>query len=322
MRTILVTGGAGFIGSNLAQALCARDTHRIVVCDALGTGEKWRNLLGAPIADFVAPSDLFDWLALQPEAPETIVHFGSHASSTETDAGALVASNHTFSSLLWRWATEHGSRFLYASSFGVYGNGEHGFADGEDLAAMAQLRPVHPQGWSKLLFDRFAATEALGGRAPSQWAGLRFFNVYGPNEAHKGDQRSVIHKAYPNALHDQPVKLYRAPAGNPPMMRDFIHVDDAIAVTLWLLDHPEISGIYNVGTGVARSFEDMAHSVFAALGKAPHIKPIEMPSEVERIYQYHAQADLTRLRAAGYEGEFRGLEKGVKDYLAHLHTGH
>lgn len=314
MRTILITGGAGFLGSNLAHALCQRGKHRIVVCDALGSGEKWRNLLGAPISDLVAPNDLFDWLSMQAEPPETIVHFGSHASSTESDVGALVASNHTFSSIVWRWAVEHGSRFLYASSFGVYGNGEHGFPDGEDLAVMASLRPVHPQGWSKLLFDRFAASEAAEGRAPKQWAGLRFFNVYGPNEAHKGDQRSIIHKAYPNALHDQPVKLYRAPAGKV-MRRDFVYVDDAIAVVLWLLDHPEINGIYNVGTGQARSFDDMAAAVFGALGKPVQTKSIDMPPEVEGIYQYQTQADLTRLRAAGYAGTFRNLEDGVKDYV-------
>ena len=323
MKTILVTGGAGFLGSNLVHSLVARGTHRIVVCDHLGADDKWRNLLSSPIDEVVSPPNLFYWLEMQPEdSVDAILHFGTPASTTEGDVGLLVEANLNLSSLLWRWCAENGVRFFYASSFGVYGQGENGCADGEDLAAMAKLRPVNPQGWSKLLFDRFAARQSHTGQAPKQWAGLRFYSLYGPNEYHKGDQRSVIHKAFPNVMGGHAVKLFRpshasyqAPGS---ITRDFTYVLDAAKVVLWLLDNPQVSGIFNMGSGEAIGFEAMAEALGTALGKKAQVKYVEMPQEIERGYQYQTHSSNSRLKTAGYTTPILGVADGIKHYVDHF----
>jgi ADP-L-glycero-D-manno-heptose 6-epimerase len=320
-KIILVTGGGGFIGSNLVASLVARGTHRVVVCDEFGADDRWHNLLSSPIDEIISPSNLFYWLEMHHDALESVLHFGSIATTTEKHSGMLIEGNVALPSLLWRFCTSHGKRFFYASSYAVYGQGEHGFIDGTDLAQMAKYRPMHPQGWATLTFDRYVAAQSQHAESrPPQFAGLRFFNTYGPNEYHKGDQRSIIHKAYPNATHDRPVKLLKS--SNPEMtpdklQRDMIYVLDAVEVILWLLDNPSVSGIFNVGTGRARKYEDVAACVFGALGKTPQIKYAEMSPEMERNYQWFSQADISGLRAAGYDKPFRSLEEGVVHYIKH-----
>jgi ADP-L-glycero-D-manno-heptose 6-epimerase len=319
-RLILVTGGAGFIGSNIVANLCEAGHWDVAVCDRLreaGAG-KWLNLAKHPIADFVAPEALFDWLAQRGDEVEAIVHMGAISSTTEPDADKIIHTNFTLSRDLWRWCVEHKRRLIYASSAATYGDGEAGFADADDLASLQALRPLNAYGWSKALFDIFARREADRGAAPPQWAGLKFFNVYGPNEYHKGGMKSVIAQIWPKVAAGETVKLFkshRPDYADGGQLRDFVYVRDAADVAAWLVEHPEVSGVYNLGTGQARSFADLARAVFAAAGKPPMIDYIDTPEVIRDRYQYFTEADMARLRAAGYAGQFTGLEAGAADYV-------
>ena len=319
MQTILITGGAGFIGSNIAAELCARGTHRIVVCDVLGSGDKWRNLRKHPIYEVIAPSNLFYWLDMFGSSLDAIVHMGAISSTTETNVDLFLETNQTLSTLLYRWCAESGKRFIYASSAATYGNGTQGFEDDASLAALNSLRPLNPYGWSKHLVDRYIATALeLGETAPPQSAGLKFFNVYGPNEYHKEDQRSVVRVKFDDALAGKTVKLfksYRADYHNGGQKRDFIYVKDCVNVVLWLLDNPGVSGLFNVGTGKARTFDELARALFAALGKQPSIDFFDMPETLRDKYQYFTEARMDRLRKAGYTAAFTSLEDGVRNYV-------
>ncbi len=319
MKTIVVTGGGGFVGSNIVAALAQKGQYNVVVVDEFGDDEKWRNLRHHHVSEIVSPANLFYWLEMNGADVEAILNFGSIASTTERRVGLLLESNQSLPILLWRWCAENQARFIYSSSSAIYGQGEEGFDDTHDISYINTLRPLYPLGWSKLMFDRFAVTQSAQQKpTPPQWAGLRFFNVYGPNEYHKGDQRSVIHKIYPSALHDHAVKLYKSQhpgVADGQQKRDFVHVRDCVKVVLWLLDNPQVQGVYNVGTGQARSFDDMAKAIFHALGKVPQIKYVDMPSELEVMYQYFTEARLDKLRAAGYNLPFMSLEDGIKDYI-------
>lgn len=315
---VLVTGGAGFIGSNIVAHLAARTD--VAVCDTLGPAEtgKWRNLAKHPIADFVAPDHLWAWLARRGEALEAIVHMGAISSTTEPDADLILHTNFGLSRDLWDWCAAHKRRLIYASSAATYGDGQAGFVDADDLASLQSLRPLNAYGWSKALFDIYARREADRGHAPLQWAGLKFFNVYGPNEHHKGAMRSVACQLWPKVAAGEGVRLFkshRPGVADGGQLRDFVHVDDAVAVTDWLLSNPSVSGVFNVGSGKARSFEDLAKSVFGAAGKEARIEYFDMPAELRAKYQYFTQADLSRLRAAGYAAPFRTLEDGVRSYV-------
>lgn len=319
MKTILVTGGAGFIGSHVAAGFAARGDCRVVVCDQFGNGEKWRNLAKHPVQEIIGPSDLFAWMEEHREQLEAIYHMGAIASTVETNVDLMLEANFSLSARLWRWCAKHQKRFIYASSATTYGNGVHGFEDRSDLDYLRRLKPMTGSGWIKQVFDQFVAGQIASGEPqPAQWAGMKFFNVYGPNEYHKESQKSVVCKLFPFARAGQAVKLYKSfhpdyPDGG--QVRDFVHVADCAKVMLWLYDTPHVSGILNVGTGKARSFADLAKAIFAALGKDPHITYIDMPAELTYRYQYHTQANLDRLRAAGYTEAFIGLEEGVKDYV-------
>jgi ADP-L-glycero-D-manno-heptose 6-epimerase len=319
-RTVLVTGGAGFIGSNIAARLVEHGRWDVAVCDRLRTAElgKWRNLAKHAIADFVAPEQLSGWLEAHAGQVEAVIHMGAVSSTTEPDADLIVHSNFGLSRDLWRWCARHGTRLIYASSAATYGGGELGFRDADDLASLQRLRPLNAYGWSKALFDVLARREADRGAAPPQWAGLKFFNVYGPNEHHKGSMKSVVAQIWPRVQAGGSVELFQShnPAyPNGGQLRDFVYVRDAVEVVAWLLDRPGVNGVYNLGSGRARSFADLARATFAAAGHEPRISYKPMPEAIRGAYQYHTEADMSRLRAAGYERPLTALEDGVGDYV-------
>ena len=318
---VMVTGGAGFIGSNVVADLLARGEYEVAVCDRLRTaaGGKWRNLAKHAIADFVAPEALFPWLEAHAPEVAAVVHMAAISSTTEPDADLIVHSNFTLSKQLWSWAAEAGVKLVYASSAATYGAGEGGFDDADDFDALSRLRPLNPYGWSKALFDLYARRQADGGRAPPSWAGLKFFNVYGPNEYHKAAMKSVAAQIWPKVQAGEQVTLFRshhpgyADGGQ---LRDFVYVKDASAVTAWLVDQAEVAGIYNLGSGTARSFKDLATAVFAAADQPPQIAYVDTPEAIRAQYQYFTEAKMQRLRALGYTAPFADLEAGVADYIA------
>jgi ADP-L-glycero-D-manno-heptose 6-epimerase len=320
-RTILVTGGAGFIGSNIAALLAEDRDLDVVVCDRLREAAlgKWKNLAKHPIADFVAPEAMFGWLQANAAAIEAVIHMAAVSSTTETDADKIIHANFTLSRDLFRWCAENDRRLIYASSAATYGAGDQGFVDDDSYEALAALRPLNAYGWSKALFDLFAVREAARGSAPPQWVGLKFFNVYGPNEAHKGPMKSVAAQIWPSVSAGGRIQLFKSHRAGVPdggQMRDFVYVRDAAAVARWLLDHPQVSGVFNLGSGQARSFADMAGAVFHAAGREPAIDYVDMPAEIRDKYQYFTQADMTRLAAAGYASAMTPLETGIGDYVA------
>lgn len=314
----LVTGGAGFIGSNVAMALAQRGED-VVICDWLGAAGKWRNLVGVRLHDLVFPEDLHVWIGSNVSRLTAIVHMGAVSSTTETDADKIVRNNVQLSLKLWEFASERRLPFIYASSAATYGEGERGFDDLDSPEALAALRPLNAYGWSKHVVDRrFIADVNANRTRPPQWAGLKFFNVYGPHEGYKGDMRSVVHKIYPKVAGGEEVELFRshdsryADGGQ---LRDFVHVRDCVKVVMWLLEQPDVSGLFNVGTGKARSFHDLAMAVGSACGREVRIRYVDMPGEIRSRYQYFTQANMTKLREAGYPHPFMELEEGVRDYV-------
>jgi ADP-L-glycero-D-manno-heptose 6-epimerase len=319
MPTIVVTGGAGFIGSNLVAELERRGGYDIAVCDTLGSGDKWRNIAKRELLDVIAPDRLFDFLQAHGKDVEIVYHLGAISSTTETDADLIVQNNFRLSAALWSWCARNGKRMIYASSAATYGDGSAGFDDDSSRAGLAKLRPLNPYGWSKHLFDRRVA-KSLAGDAPrpAQHVGLKFFNVYGPNEYHKDGQRSVVHQIFPAASTGKPFALFRS--HNPDyadgaQMRDFIWVGDCVAVMLWLAEHPQVNGLFNLGTGTARSFIDLARATYAAAGRNAQIEFVDMPEAIRDKYQYFTQARMERLRQAGYAAPFTTLEDGVRQYV-------
>jgi ADP-L-glycero-D-manno-heptose 6-epimerase len=316
---IVVTGGAGFIGSNLVAALEERAVGDIVVSDFLGQDEKWRNLAKRELAAVVPPDRLFAYLDDQAGEIEAIFHMGAISATTERDVDLIVASNFALSQRLWDWCTAHQARLIYASSAATYGDGSSGFDDDFIPGALARLRPLNAYGWSKHLFDRRVARLVAGNAPrPKQWAGLKFFNVYGPNEYHKGAMKSVVAHIYPRAKAGAPARLFKShnpayPDGG--QKRDFVYVRDCVAMMLWLYDHPGINGLFNAGTGKARSFLDLASAVYRALGSEPKIEYVDTPPEIRDKYQYFTEARMDRIRAAGYAAPATELEDGVRHYV-------
>jgi ADP-L-glycero-D-manno-heptose 6-epimerase len=316
---IVVTGGAGFIGSCVVAALEAAGHAEIVVCDRLGRDDKWRNLAKRALADLIPPEALMGHLDRHRREIEAVIHMGAISATTEADADLIVESNFRLTMRLWDWCAAAGARLLYASSAATYGDGGAGFSDALDAAGLAALRPLNAYGWSKHLTDRrILHLAASGAPRPRQWAGLKFFNVYGPNEYHKGGQQSVVVQVHRQIKEHGVARLFRScrpDYADGGQLRDFVWVDDVAAVILWLLDHPGVNGLYNVGSGRARSFLDLATSVFAALGLPPSIEYVEMPAQLQGRYQYFTLAPLDRLRAAGCEFQPTPLEEGVRRYV-------
>jgi ADP-L-glycero-D-manno-heptose 6-epimerase len=319
-RMIVVTGGAGFIGSNIVARLCAEGRRDIVVCDRLETADlgKWKNLAKHPIADFWEPEELFDQLERNAERIEAVVHMGAISSTTEPDADLILRTNFGLSRDLWAWCALRDARLIYASSAATYGDGGLGFEDRDDLRSLSALRPLNAYGYSKYLFDQYAARQAQSRTAPTQWAGLKFFNVYGPNEYHKGGMKSVVAQIWPKVQADQPVTLFRSHNPNYAdggQMRDFVFVDDVVDMVEWLLETPEVSGVFNAGSGQARSFLDLANATFAAAGRTPRIEYVDTPESIRDKYQYFTEARMERVRAAGFSGQSTPLEEGVRRYV-------
>lgn len=319
-RIVFVTGGAGFIGSNIAAKLAEDRSLDVVVCDRLHEAElgKWRNIAKTPIGDFVAPDQMFDWLEKRWRDVELVVHMAAVSSTTEPDADKIIHSNFTLSRDLFRWCADRQRRLIYASSAATYGAGEAGFDDDNDYEALAALRPLNTYGWSKALFDLFAARQADRDYAPPQWVGLKFFNVYGPNEEHKHSMKSVASQIWPKVREGHAVQLFKSYRKDVPdggQQRDFVYVRDAADVTRWLLDNPQVNGIYNLGSGQARTFEDMARQVFAAAGKNAQIEYTPMPPAIRDKYQYFTEAKMERLAEAGYAQPLTTLEEGIGEYV-------
>jgi len=319
-RIVFVTGGAGFIGSNIVAKLAEDRDLDLVVCDRLHEAElgKWRNIAKSAIGDFVAPEDMFDWLEKRWRDIELVVHMAAVSSTTEPDADKIVHSNFTLSRDLFRWCADRQRRFVYASSAATYGAGETGFDDNNDYEALAALRPLNTYGWSKALFDLFAARQAARDYAPPQWVGLKFFNVYGPNEEHKHSMKSVASQIWPQVREGHAVQLFKSYRKDVPdggQKRDFVYVRDAVDVIRWLFENPQVSGIYNLGSGQARSFEDLARQVFAAAGKNAQVEYGPMPPAIRDKYQYFTEAKMERLAAAGYAAPLTSLEDGIGDYV-------
>jgi ADP-L-glycero-D-manno-heptose 6-epimerase len=315
---ILVTGGAGFIGSNLVAGL-VEEGGRVVVSDTLGSDDKWRNLARHAIDELVAPGTLAELLERRGREIRLVYHLGAVTSTTEIDADLIVETNLRLSQRIWRWCAANEVPLVYASSAATYGDGSGGFSDDDSPEALAGLRPLNAYAWSKHAFDRWVAREVVEDRpAPPSWYGLKLFNVYGPNEYHKGDMRSVVAKAFPRAACGEPVTLFRSHHPDYPdggQKRDFVYVFDCVDVMTWLAGRRAASGIYNVGTGRAQTWLEAMGALYGALGREQHVEWVDTPAEIRDRYQYFTQADLAKLRAAGYEGSFAPVEAGVRDYV-------
>jgi ADP-L-glycero-D-manno-heptose 6-epimerase len=317
---VLVTGGAGFIGSNIVAALTEAGAYDVAVCDRLraATLGKWRNIAKHPIADIVEPEGLFAWLDGHGRELEAVIHMGAISSTMEPDADKIVQTNFVLSRDLMAWCARRHCRLIYASSAATYGAGEQGFADSDDPEALARLRPLNAYGWSKWLFDLHAMRQLAEGGAPPQLVGLKFFNVYGPNEEAKGAMMSVAAQKWPQARTGAPMTLFKSHRADCPdggQRRDFVYVRDVAEVVAWLLDKGQVNGLFNLGSGRARSFADLARALFQAAGHDPHIVYADMPETIRAQYQYFTEADMSRLIRAGYDKPFTPLEEGIGDYV-------
>ena len=315
----VVTGGAGFIGSNMVAAIEKAGLGKVVVCDRLRDGVKWKNIAKRELYDIVHPDHLFDFLNANTGLVKGIIHMGAISATTEWDADKILDNNFRLSVALWDWCAQDGVPLIYASSAATYGDGAQGFDDSSTFEHLETLRPLNPYGWSKHLFDRWAMRQlADKAPAPPQWAGLKFFNVYGPNEAHKGSMMSVIAKLYPVIKAGETAKLFQS--HNPDyedggQLRDFVWIGDCVDMMMWLLENPQVSGLFNCGTGQARPFKDLAAATFRALGQDPRIDYIPMPEEIRDKYQYFTEAKMDRIRDAGFDKPFTSLEDGVAQYV-------
>lgn len=312
-RTLL-TGGSGFIGSALLWELNRRGCDDVVVVDVLDCGEKWKNLVPLRFRDYFEAAKLLEMIERDPgclDEFDLIVHLGACSATTETDAAYLMRNNYGYTKSLAQAAVGRGVRFVYASSAATYGALERDLSDSRPLAS---LRPLNMYAYSKHLFDLYAQRNGMFDRI----AGLKYFNVYGPNEAHKGDMRSVVAKAYDQIERDGVVRLfrsYRPEFADGEQRRDFLYVKDAVRMTLALACNPRATGLFNIGSGAARTWLELTRAVFAALDREARIEFIDMPESLQAKYQYHTQASIDRLREAGYDERPTGLLAGVSDYV-------
>ena len=311
---IVVTGAAGFIGSCLIKRLNADNFNMIIAVDKFDNATKNKNLDGARIQERVERDHFFEWLDSNNEFVEFIFHIGARTDTTEFDKSIFDALNVSYSKEIWKRCVAYQIPLVYASSAATYGLGELGFKD--DESKMKKLKPLNPYGWSKLEFDIWALEQK---EKPFFWAGLKFFNVYGPNEYHKGRMASVIWHAFNQIKSTGKMKLFRS--HNPDykdggQLRDFIYVKDVVEVCMFLMNHRKNSGIYNLGTGEARTFLDLTKATFRAMNKPEGISFIDTPADIRDKYQYFTEADMGKLKKIGYSKDFTTLEEGVMDYVA------
>lgn len=310
---IVVTGAAGFIGSCLVAELDARGYHDLVMVDDFDRPEKKANFEDKTRFKRVDRDEFHRWLDENHKLVYFVFHIGARTDTTEFDQAIFDKLNVEYSKMVWKACAKHGIPMVYASSAATYGSGEHGYKDSHDV--VDQLEPLNPYGKSKNDFDKWVLQQK---EQPYFWAGLKFFNVYGPNEYHKGRMASVIFHAYRQVEEHGQVKLFRSHRpdfADGEQLRDFIYVKDVVDVCIHLMETRKQSGLYNLGTGVARTFLDLVHAVFAALGIEPNVRFIDTPEDIRDKYQYYTQAEMGKLRSIGYERGFTSLEEGVRDYV-------
>lgn len=319
---LVITGGGGFIGSVLAARLNEEGRTDLVIVDRFGSGDKWRNIAKRDFFEIVPIDGLTAWLDRFGGEIEAVFHLGANSSTTARDADEIIDYNLNYSIALWRWCVKAGRPLIYASSAATYGDGGAGFDDAGGIEALKRLRPLNLYGWSKHAFDLWALREAERGDVPPLWVGLKFFNVFGPNEYHKGDMMSLVAKNYARVATGEPVRLFRSHRPDyrdGEQLRDFVYVKDCVDVMLWLWRQrpraDQLNGIYNLGTGKARSFLDLIQAIGAACGQVPKIEYVDMPEAIRPNYQYFTEAVMSRLRRAGYNAPFTRLEDAVADYV-------
>jgi ADP-L-glycero-D-manno-heptose 6-epimerase len=314
---IIVTGATGFIGSNIVADLNARGRTDLLLVDDLGTQGKWKNIAKRRFVDLVDYRELGTLLPTLDRA-DAVFHMGANSSTTSTDGDEILRVNLHATMAWWQWCTRTGTPFIYASSAATYGDGAQGFDDDQSPEALDKLAPLNLYGWSKHQFDKWAVERAAEGKAPPQWAGLKFFNVYGPNEYHKGDMRSLVAKNTELIARGDTIRLFKSHKdgyADGAQLRDFVYVKDCTGVMMWLMDHREVSGVFNLGTGQARSFVDLMQAIGQALGKPVNIEFVDMPESIRPNYQYFTEAKMGKLRTAGCNEAFHSLEQGVSDYV-------
>lgn len=309
---IVLTGGAGFIGSCVLRTLNDEGIDDLVVVDNVATTDKWKNLVNKKYRTYIHKSQFLDRLD-QLSDVEAIIHMGAQSSTTERDFDYLWSNNFEYTKALWQYCASHQIPFIYASSAATYGDGSQGFDDRVDID---ELRPLNGYGYSKQLFDQWVKHQAKV--FPKQHVGLKFFNVYGPNEYFKGSMASMVFHGFCQICADGEIRLFKSENSNyvdGEQLRDFVYVKDICRVILWFLHHPQVSGLFNVGTGIARSFRMLAEATFEAMNQKPNIRYIDMPEHLRSKYQYYTQADMTHLREVGYDAPFSDLTQGVTDYV-------
>ena len=317
---VVVTGGAGFIGSAIIWRLNELGENKIIVVDELGTDEKWKNLVPLNFDDFVHKDDFISMI-IDRDVPfkiDSIIHMGANSSTTEKDADHLFSNNYLYTQELAKYCMENSIRFIYASSAATYGDGSLGFDD--DDTKLEALRPLNMYGYSKQLFDLWAKKNG----AFDIIVGLKYFNVFGPNEYHKGDMRSVVHKAFEQIRDSGKVRLFKSldpRYKDGEQLRDFIYIKDAVEMTLFFLDKPKTSGLFNIGTGTAGTWNDLVSAIFKSLNKRINIEYIDLPEHLRDKYQYFTEANIVKLKKAGFNVPVTSLEDGVADYVKNYLLG-
>ncbi len=319
---IILTGACGMIGSVLLKQLNDRGINDVLLVDNMGKADKWKNLYGLKFNDIILPGELLDMIERNDtvlQDIDVVFHIGACSSTTETDVDYLLVNNVHYSQELALWAIERSARFIFASSAATYGSGENGFND--DEALLDSLRPLNAYGFSKHLFDLWSARHGLFKKIVS----LKYFNVFGPNEYHKGPMRSMALKGFEQIQKEGKVRLfksYKKEYKDGEQQRDFIYVKDAVRASLFFIDNREASGIFNIGTGNPRTWNDMMRSIFKAVGKEEKIEYIDMPEQIKGQYQYHTKSEIEKLRRAGFKEEFMSLEESIEDYIKNYLIGH
>lgn len=314
MNYIVVTGGAGFIGSNVVKSLNELGEDKIFIVDNLDKSEKWKNLVTLNFEDYIHKDIFLDEIKKGSfdGSVKAIIHLGARSSTTEQDVDFLMKNNYEYTKELAKWSIKNNVRFIYASSAATYGDGSKGFSDAHET--IPKLKPLNAYGFSKQIFDLWA----LKNKILDKIVGLKYFNVYGPGEYHKGDMRSMVLKAYEQIKRDGKIRLfksYKPEYKDGEQLRDFIYVKDAVDMTLFFLEKPELNGIFNIGTGQPRSWNDLARAVFSSLKMDLNIEYIDMPEEIKDKYQYFTKAEMKKIKDAGYEKPLTSLEEAVKDYI-------